>query len=79
MVTVNSWIHTRQISVGPNSHQYLILLVPVWKIMSFETKWIAFFGAKSPYFLPRSRSPAKAMRYVDETTSFEDSAIRGTQ
>ena len=37
--------------------------------MSFETKLIAFFGANSRCFLPRSLSPAKAMRYADETYS----------
>ena len=47
-----------------------------WKMMSFETKWIAFFGAKLRYFLPRLRSPAKAMRYTDETLSLQGSAIR---
>ena len=47
--------------------------------MSFETKWIAFFGAKSRCFLPRSRSLAKAMQYADETLSFQGSAIEATQ
>ena len=50
-----------------------------WKMMSFETKWIAFFRAKSRCFVPRSRSPAKAMRYTDETLSFQNNAIRATQ
>ena len=41
--------------------------------MSYETKWNAFFGAKLRcLFLPRSRSPAKAMRYADETLLFQD-------
>ena len=48
-------------------------------MISFETKRIAFFGAKMRYYQPRSRSPAKAMWYVDETLSFQDSAIRATQ
>ena len=60
MVTVNLWTVTRQISAAPNSHQYLILLVLFWKMTSFATKWIAFFGAKSRCFLPRLRSPTKA-------------------
>ena len=59
MVTFNSWTDTLQISAAPNFYHYLILLVPFWKIMSFETKWIAFFGAKSRCYLPRSRSPQK--------------------
>ena len=45
-VTFNSWTDSHQISAAPNSQQYLILLVPFWKMMSFETKWIAFVGAK---------------------------------
>ena len=40
--------------------------------------WVAFFGAKSRCFLPRSRSPAKGIRYADEALSFYDSAIRTT-
>ena len=47
--------------------------------MSFETKWIAFFIAKSRCFLPRSGSTAKAMLCADETLSFQDNAIRATQ
>ena len=60
MATFNLWTDTRQISAAPNSHQYLIQLVPFWKMKSFATKWIAFFGAKSRCFLPRLRSPTKA-------------------
>ena len=37
MVTFKSCTDTRQISAA-NSRRYLILLVPVWKMMSFETK-----------------------------------------
>ena len=37
MVTFNSCIDTHQISTSPNSHRYLILLVPFWKMMSFKT------------------------------------------
>ena len=76
-MTFNSWTDTRQTSAAPNSHRYLIYLF--WKMISFEAKWIAFFGAKSPCFLPHSRSPAKAMRYADEMLSFQDSALRATQ
>ena len=39
--------------------------------MSFDTKLIAFFGAKSRCVLPRSRSPAKAMRCADATLFFQ--------
>ena len=60
MVTFNLWTDTRQISAAPNSHQYLILLVRFWKMTSFATNWIAFFGAKSRCFLPCLRSPTKA-------------------
>ena len=48
--------------------------------MSFKTKWIVFFGAKLRSFLPRLRSPAKAIRYAVETLlSFQDRAIWATQ
>ena len=46
--------------------------------MSFETKRIALFCAKSRCFLPCLRSPAKAMWYANETLSFQDSAIRSS-
>ena len=36
MVTFNSCTETRQILAAPNSRGYLILLVPFWKMMSFE-------------------------------------------
>ena len=75
MITFNSWTDTHQISAAPNSHRYVILLFGKY---CFKTKWIAFFAAKSRCFLPRLRSPAKAMRYADETLSFQDSAIRAT-
>ena len=42
-MTFSVWTGTRQISAAPNSRRYQILLVPFWKMMSFETKWIAFF------------------------------------
>ena len=45
--------------------------------MSFKTKWIVFFGAKSHCFLPRLRSPAKAMQYAE--TSFQGTAIGALQ
>ena len=47
--------------------------------MSFETKWIVFYEAKPRCFLPRSRSPVKAIRYADKTLSLQDSSIRATQ
>ena len=78
MVTFNLWTDTRQISAAPNSHQYLILLVPFWKMTSFATKRIPFFGAKSRCFLPRLALQQK-QRYADETLSFKDNAMRATQ
>ena len=42
MVTFNSCTDTRQISAAPNSRRYLIVLVPFWKIMSFETIGLRF-------------------------------------
>ena len=76
---LSKFIITCQISAAPNSHKYLILLVPFWKMMSFATKWIAFFGAKSPCFLPHLHSPTNAMIYADETLSFKDTAMQDTQ
>ena len=46
---------------APNSDRYLILFVPFWKMMRFETNWVAVFVANLHCFLPRWRSPAKAM------------------
>ena len=42
MVTFKSCTDTRQISAAPNSRHYLILLVPFWKMMSFETNGLRF-------------------------------------
>ena len=42
MVTFNSCTDTRQISAVPNSRRYLILVVPIWKMMSFETNGLRF-------------------------------------
>ena len=42
MVTFNSCADTRQIWAAANSRQYLILLVPFWKMMSFETHRLRF-------------------------------------
>ena len=42
MVTFNSCTDMRQISAAPNSRRYLILLVPLWKMMSFETNRLRF-------------------------------------
>ena len=77
-VAFNLWIGIRQISAASNSHRYLILLVSFWKMMSFETKWSAFFGAKSHCCLVGDL-PQKQCGYADETLSFQDSAIRATQ
>ena len=48
-------------------------------MLGFRTKWIAFLGTKLRWFLPRSRSRAKAMRYADETLSFQGCAIVAAQ
>ena len=42
MVTFNWCTETRQISAAPNSRRYLILLVPFWKMMSFEINGLHF-------------------------------------
>ena len=42
IVTINSCTEMNQISAAPNSRQYLILLVPLWKMMSFETNGLRF-------------------------------------
>ena len=77
MVTFSSWTDTRQFSAAPNSYWYLILLF--WKMMSFGTKRIVFFGAKLHCFFSCSHSFAKAVRYADKTLSFQDSAMQATQ
>ena len=41
-VTFNSCTDMRQISAAPNSRRYLILLIPLWKMLSFETNWLRF-------------------------------------
>ena len=66
MVTFNSCTDTPQISAAPDSRRYLILLVPFWKMKSFVTKRLRFL-VQNRSFLPRSRAPAKVMRYADET------------
>ena len=43
MVTFNSYTDMRQISAAPNSRRSLILLVPLWKMMSFKTNGLRFF------------------------------------
>ena len=45
-------------------------------MMSFDTKLIALFGAKLRCVLPRSCSPAKAMRCADATLSFKTARYR---
>ena len=42
MVIFNSCTETRQILAAPNSRRYLILLVPFWKMMSFEINGLRF-------------------------------------
>ena len=42
MVAYNSCTDMRQISAAPNSRRYLILLVSLWKMMSFETNGLRF-------------------------------------
>ena len=42
MVTFNSCTDTRQISAAPNSRRYPVVLVPFWKMMSFETNGLCF-------------------------------------
>ena len=77
MVTFNLFTDTRQIWAAPNCCRYLILLVPFWKMMSFKTKWIAFFGAKLRCFLPQLGFPTNAMRYADKTLSHSTTARFG--
>ena len=69
MVTFKSSTDTHQISAA-NSRLYLILLVPFWKMISFETNGLRVLGAKWRCFQPRLRSSAKATRYADETLLF---------
>ena len=50
MVTFNSCTDTPQISAAPNSRRYLIMLLPFWKMMSFDCD----FGANA--ILVRNRA-----------------------
>ena len=59
-LSFNSWTEARQILAA----QILRSDSTFWKMMSFETKWIALFGAKSRCFLLRSCSPAKVIRLL---------------
>ena len=52
MVTFNSCTDTRQISAAPNSRQYLILLVPFWKMTRFETNGLRFLVRNRAAFCP---------------------------
>ena len=79
VVTLNSRTDKRQISAAPNFRRFSDSSCSILENKEFWNKWIAFFDARSRCFLPRSLSPAKAMRYTDKTLSFHDSAIRATQ
>ena len=77
MVTFNSCTDTRQISAAPNSCQYLILLDPFWKMMSFETIGLRFLVRNRAAFCLVSVLPQmQCGRDADETLSFHDSTIR---
>ena len=79
MVTLNSCTNTRQITAAPNFRRYLLLLVPFWKIMSFETNGLRFLVRNRAAFCHIPHSPANAMRNADKTLSFHDSTIQATQ
>ena len=60
MVTFCSCTDTRQISAAPNSRRYVILLVPYWKMISFERNELRFFVRKPRCFLPHLHFLANA-------------------
>ena len=76
-MTFSSWTDSPQISAGPNSYQYLILLVPFCKMMSLKQNKLRLLVQRC--FLPRSRATAKAMRYAGKTLSFQDTTLQATK
>ena len=80
MVTFNSCTDTSQISAAPNSRRYLILLVPFWKMMSFETIRMRFLVRnRAAFCLIRVLPQMQYGRDAEDTLSFHDSTIRATQ
>ena len=74
MVTFNSCTDTRQISVARNSRRYLILLVPFWKMMSFETIGLRFLVRNRAAFclirdLPQMQCGRMLTRHYHSTTA----------
>ena len=75
MVTFNSCAETRQISAAPNSRRYLILLVPFWKMMSFETKELHFLVRNRAAFcliriLPQMQCGMLTIHYHSTTARY---------
>ena len=75
MVTVNSCADMRQISAAPNSRRYLILLVPLWKMMSFETNGLRFLVQNRAAFcliriLPQMQCSMLTRHYYSTTARY---------
>ena len=71
MVTFNSCTDTRQISAAPNFRRYLIVIVPFWKMMSFETIKLRFLVRNRAAFCLICVFPQmQCGRDADETLSF---------
>ena len=75
MVTFNSCSDTRQILAAPNSRRYLILLVPLWKTMSFETNRLRFLMRNRAAFcliriLPQMQRGMLTRHYHSTTSRF---------
>ena len=78
MVTFNSCTDTRQISAAPNSRRYLIVLVPFWKMMSFETNGLGFLVRNRAAFylahvLPQKQCGTLTRHYHSTTTRYGQS------
>ena len=75
MVTFNSRTDTRQISAASNSRRYLILLVPFWKMMSFQTNVLRFLVRNRAAFcliriLPQMQCGMLTRHYYSPTARY---------
>ena len=73
-VTFNSCTDMRQISAVLNSRRYLILLVPLWKMMCFETNGLRFLVQNDAAFcliriLLQMRCGVLTTRHYHSTTA----------
>ena len=75
MVAFNLRTDMRQISAAPNSRRYLILLFPLWKMMSFETNGLRFLVRNRAAFcviriLPQMQCGMLTRHYYSTTARY---------